>query len=101
MVFGPLNRVGVYSIRWKGPAGAADLREGDFNFREYAANLLDSAESNVPASEELALASVVAKATVKGTSRFAGARNLWPWLLLGALGVLMFEWFVYNRKVQI
>jgi hypothetical protein len=28
-------------------------------------------------------------------------RQLWPWLLLAAFVVMLLEWFVYNRKVQL
>jgi hypothetical protein len=26
-------------------------------------------------------------------------KELWKWLLIGGLGVLIFEWYVYNRRV--
>jgi hypothetical protein len=28
-------------------------------------------------------------------------KKLWPWLLLAALSIVMFEWFIYNRKVYL
>ena len=28
-------------------------------------------------------------------------RRLWPWLLLGALAVSLFEWWIYNRRVYL
>jgi molecular chaperone DnaK (HSP70) len=27
--------------------------------------------------------------------------KLWPWLILFALAFVMFEWFIYNRKVYV
>jgi hypothetical protein len=28
-------------------------------------------------------------------------QELWKWLLLGAIGVLIFEWYIYNRRVYL
>jgi len=28
-------------------------------------------------------------------------KEWWPWLLLGAIAVMMFEWWIYNRKVYL
>ena len=99
VVFGPLATTGVYEVSWKGAAGATDVTVGGRSVRTYASNLLDPAESNAGAAEELALASKVVAAEAR---RSADAdRRLWPWLLLAALGVVMLEWFIYNRKVHV
>ena len=29
------------------------------------------------------------------------SRKLWPWLLMAALAIVLFEWWVYNRKVYL
>jgi hypothetical protein len=90
VVFGPVAKVGPYRLSWTGAAGRTS--------RMFAANLLDPAESDVAATEELALATASVAAS---TARTKLDRKLWPWLILAALGVLMLEWFVYNRKVHL
>ena len=32
---------------------------------------------------------------------FFRRRELWKWLALVALALVLFEWYVYNRRVQI
>ncbi|MBM4109062.1 MAG: VWA domain-containing protein [Phycisphaerae bacterium] len=91
VVFGPITTVGPYRLAWSGPAETPAARL-------FAANLLDSAESDVAASAELALATAAVGAT---TAQATLDRKLWPWLILAALGLLMIEWFVYNRKVHV
>ena len=67
--------------------------------RPFAANLLDPAESDCATVTKLELASRPVAAETGGQTKVA--RRLWPWLILGALGVILLEWFVYNRKVQL
>lgn len=99
IVFGPIKTSGVYTVSWKGPAGPRDAEIGGRSVRPFAANLLDPAESDIGTVERLELASRVVGAQASGPTQ--GTRRLWPWLALAALGVIMFEWFVYNRKVQL
>ena len=54
---------------------------------------------DVGAVEHLTLASREVKAEAQGAGK--NLRRLWPWLVLAAIGVIMLEWFVYNRKVHI
>jgi hypothetical protein len=58
--------------------------------------MTDPQESDVRSRRELTLASTTVSATDTGRNV---DRRLWPWLLLVMLGVLLFEWYVYNRKV--
>jgi hypothetical protein len=99
IVYGPLKKSGVYEVTWDGPPGPTDIKDGSRSLRVFAANLLDSDESNVGSASNLSLASQVVAARDQAPS--AADKRLWPWLLLAALGVIMLEWFVYNRKVHI
>ncbi|MCK6475490.1 MAG: BatA and WFA domain-containing protein [Phycisphaerales bacterium] len=99
IVFGPISHCGVYEVEWVGSAGPADALRDGRALRPYAANLMDSPESDVASSDELALASKVVQARAAGSQKTD--RKLWPWFLLGALAVVMLEWFVYNRKVHV
>jgi hypothetical protein len=98
-VYGPIPAVGVYRVNWSGAQGPSDLKTDDGVSRWFTANLLDPAESNVAAAEKLSLATQEVRATQATDA--ARARRYWPWFLLAALGVLMLEWFVYNRKVHV
>lgn len=95
VAYAPVRRAGVYRVRWE---GASDGAGGDRE-RRYAANLLDGAESDVGVDDRIELASRSVAALASGPR--AGDRRLWPWLLLGALGVLLVEWYIYNRKVYV
>lgn len=99
IVYGPIRVCGLYKVGWSGPAGAGDSTREGSSVRLYAANLLDPFESEVGASDEIALASRVVRA--RGGATVESSRVLWPWFLLAALAVVMLEWFVYNRKVHV
>lgn len=99
VVYGPVPRTGIYALRWTGPAAAGDIQTGGRSVRAYAANLSDPAESEVSTRSALPLANQVAIAAAE--ARTAGIRNYWPWLILTALAIMMFEWWVYNRKVYL
>lgn len=98
VVFGPIRRAGVYRLTWKGGAAPGDLQENGRSIRRIPANLLDPQESVVAATTTVELASRVV-ASRDGT--FKGDQRLWPYLLLACAGLLMLEWFIYNRKVHI
>lgn len=99
IVFGPIRSNGIYRVSWTGNAGPTDSQRNGRNERFFAANLLDSRESDAAAAEKLELAS--RPVTPQDALETKGTRKLWPWLLLGALAVVMLEWFVYNRKVHV
>ncbi len=99
VVFGPIRLSGIYSVSWTGPTAAADKVADGRAVRSFAANLMDSAESDVASSDELALATQVVNSSAGGKS--LAERKLWPWLLLGALAIVLLEWYVYNRKVHV
>jgi hypothetical protein len=99
VVFGPVRHAGVYNVSWTGEAGPRDFKTDDRAVRPFAANLLDGAESDVCTLNQIALGSNVVQAKAQAGGGIT--RRLWPWLLLGALLVLLFEWFIYNRKVQL
>lgn len=99
IVFGPIRQQGVYEVSWSGQAGPLDRQEGATAKRLYAANLLDEFESNIAASNVLNLRD--RDVTARASGEIAADRKLWPWLLLVALAIILFEWFIYNRKVYV
>lgn len=99
ITFGPIQRTGVYRVRWNGSVGATDVVEGGRVGRFYAANMSSSHESDVRTAERMVLASQTVTAE-QGETR-SEVRRLWPWLVLAGLAVIMFEWFIYNRKVYV
>ncbi len=99
IVYGPVRLAGLYEVGWVGPGTPSDTVRDGRAARSYAANLMDAAESDVASSDELSLATKVVRAQQSGGR--TSDRKLWPWFLLGALGVVLLEWFVYNRKVHV
>ena len=84
--FGMTERVGVYRVKWDG-----GVRE------QFAVNLLDAEESNI----EPRPAFQIGSDQIEAGQQRGQPRELWKWFALLALGALMVEWYVYNRRVYV
>jgi hypothetical protein len=88
-VFTRTDELGVYAVR---EGGSREVSQ------RFAVNLFDLRESNLKRVDELAIDyDKIAGQRESEPSR----RELWKWLMLLALGVLLFEWYVYNRRVYL
>lgn len=78
--------------------GIYDILEGSSKepTQQFAVNLCDQRESNLIPAESLQ----IGYEPVEVATRIASARQeYWKWLLIAGLGVLLFEWYVYNKRV--
>ncbi len=68
--------------------------------RRFSVNLFSPAESDLPVRPENSIR--IGYVEVKGRAgRESAPRELWKWLALGVLAVLMVEWYIYNRRVYL
>lgn len=100
-VFNQADKTGVYLAQWE-PRGMLP----------FAVNLFDARESDLaprglipegtPENMADAYRIKIGYTPVAGTQKPAVVqKDIWWWLALGALGVLLVEWYVYNRRVYI
>ena len=82
---GVLGRAGVYVVEGQ---SALD--------RAVAVNVMDEVESSLAS---MAAVHVAGKA-VEGVAGTASPREVWEWLVLAGLGLLVVEWFVYGRSAR-
>jgi hypothetical protein len=78
--------------------GVYDVFEGRATTpsRQFSVNLFDARESDLTPRENIELG----HEEVQGQVGFEPVRKeLWKWILLAGMGVLIFEWYVYNRRV--
>jgi hypothetical protein len=85
-VFADTDEVGVYKVE-----------RDDEAQRFFTVNLLDSGESNLEPREEIAIGSERITAGVDRPT----PRDLWKWILVAAVLLLLAEWYVYNRRVAL
>ena len=65
-----------------------------------AVNLFDPSESQIAPRADAAIQ--IGHVDVEGQKTWEGARReLWKILLISALAVLLFEWYIYNRRVYL
>ena len=83
LVFGETARQGVYHLRL------------GTNETPFCVNLLDPVESNIRPREELSLGKYV---KVAASTRQHANLEIWRWIAVAALGVLMFEWWYYHKR---
>ena len=83
IVFGDTASTGVYRLR----AGT--------NETVFCVNLLDAAESNTRPRTELNFGKYT---KVSATTIKRANLELWRWIALAGLGVLLFEWWYYHRR---
>jgi hypothetical protein len=83
------DEVGVYRLGHEGRS-----------YGRFAVNLFSSAESRIQPRQDDPIK--IGHVEVEGASLWRrGRKELWKWLLLAALGLLLLEWYVYNRRVYI
>jgi hypothetical protein len=88
-VFSRTDELGVYEVR---------EGSGQRVSQQFAVNLFDSRESDLTPAEQIDIGHEEVKAK---EGKQAARQELWKWLLLGAIGVLLFEWYIYNRRVYL
>ena len=83
IVIGDTLRQGVYHAK----AGTNEVT--------FCVNLMDSNESNIASREEIAVGKY---AKVAATTLKRANMELWRWIALGGLAVLLFEWWFYHKR---
>lgn len=98
VVYGPIRNEGVYRLEWSGTPGATDFVDGVKVSRFFAANLLDPQESDITPADTLGLADRTVQAQ---RDNAGGVLQLWPYLVLAGLALMLLEWWVYNKRVSL
>jgi hypothetical protein len=84
--YGKTDHVGIYQVKW-----------GEKNTRPFAVNLLDAEESNLQPRTQVSIgAEQIMAGEVHGRPR-----EIWKWVVLAGLILLLLEWYIYNRRVYI
>lgn len=89
-IFGRTDDLGIYEVREGSGKKVA---------QQFAVNLFDSRESNLTPAEKIDLGENTEVQAHQ--DKQAARQELWKWVLLGAIGVLIFEWYIYNRRVYL
>jgi hypothetical protein len=91
---------GKFSFTGTSTLGVYEVRSKDKALQRFAVNLFHAPESDVRTSPEIQIGRgepIEAQASAWEITR----RELWKWLLLVGLIVLLVEWYVYNRRVYL
>lgn len=81
----PANRVGRYRVAGNGSTG-----------RSVGVGLLNASETSLAGADQIRFAETSVKA--ESTATLKVDRAYWPWLAALALGLLMVEWWFYQRR---
>jgi len=63
---------------------------------QFAVNVFDAGESRLIPHDTIVLGDTVVTTTVEAE---IGQREFWTWLALGALLILLIEWYAYHRRI--
>ncbi|GIW95580.1 MAG: lipoprotein [Pirellulaceae bacterium] len=88
-VFAQTELPGIYEVRES---------KGGPVVQRFPVNLFDRRESNIRPEPQLQFAHTTVAAE---PTRTPVRRELWRWIVAVALGVLAFEWYIYNRRVYL
>lgn len=80
--------------------GAYNVMASDRLNQRFTVNLFDAQESNIRPRKEKTIK--IGYVDVEGETSWEPARfEAWKYLAIVALGVLIFEWYIYNRRVYL
>jgi hypothetical protein len=91
------SRPGKFTFSGTGELGVYDVRSGGKTVERFAVNLFDPLESNLPPQKKFDVGPV----EIEGKSGWEVVRReIWRWLVLAGLVVLVLEWYIYSRRVS-
>jgi hypothetical protein len=99
--FTDADLTGIYHARWK-PDGKLAFAVNQFDRRESDLAPRGLVPEGTPPDQADAYKIKIGYNPVAGTNKSVQApRDYWWILALGALGIVCFEWYIYNRRVYI
>ena len=86
LLFTRTDELGVYTVDYVGNLQA----DSDY----FTVNLFDDSESDIQPVQNIQIGSVVIPTLAGETGEF----ELWPWLTMSALVLLLLEWWIFHRQ---
>jgi hypothetical protein len=100
-VYNQAATTGLYHARWE-PSGLLSFAVNLFDFRESDLAPRGLVPDGVPESQAEAYKIKIGYNPVAGTQQTQDTKqDWWKWFACGALGVLLVEWYIYNKRVYI
>jgi hypothetical protein len=100
-VYNHADKAGLYLAHWE-PKGLLPFAVNLFDARESDLSPRGLVPDGVPATQAESYKIKIGYNPVTGTQKPAVShKDIWWWLALMALGVLLAEWYIYNRRVYI
>ena len=100
-VYNQAATTGLYHARWE-PGGLLPFAVNLFDFRESDLAPRGLVPDGVPESQAEAYKIKIGYNPVAGTQQTQDKQqDWWKWFACGALGVLLVEWYIYNKRVYI
>ena len=100
-LFNDANLTGIYHANWA-PNGAQSFAVNQFDLRESDLAPRGLVPEGTPEAQADAYKIKIGYSPVAGTRRTVVApREWWKVLAVLALGVVCFEWYIYNRRVYV
>jgi hypothetical protein len=100
-VYNQAATTGLYHARWE-PSGLLPFAVNLFDLRESDLAPRGLVPDGVPESQAEAYKIKIGYNPVAGTQQTQDKQqDWWKWFACGALGVLLLEWYIYNKRVYI
>ena len=100
-VYNQAATTGLYHARWE-PSGLLPFAVNLFDFRESDLAPRGLVPDGVPESQAEAYKIKIGYNPVAGTRQTQEKQqDWWKWFACAALGVLLVEWYIYNKRVYI
>jgi hypothetical protein len=93
----PRGNLAAFNFAETEQPGVYEVQHKERTIQRFAVNLFHPAESDIQPKDLVIGHTEVAGQTVREPAR----REAWKLLLLVGLGVLLFEWYIYNRRVYL
>jgi hypothetical protein len=94
------SKLNTFNFTLTPEVGVYEVRDGKKVLGHFAVNLFNSLESDIRPRTETGIK--IGHVDVKSSSsKDVGRRDGWKYLTLGALLILLFEWYIYNRRVYL